>query len=84
MKVGFLSLLGLLFIALKLTHTIDWEWWLVLLPLYGPISIFLVLMAISGVCTLILRKLQTPQERSRRELSEALKGMSKTLRQQGK
>jgi phosphoglycerol transferase MdoB-like AlkP superfamily enzyme len=33
--VGFFSLLGLLFIALKLTGVIDWSWWWVTAPLWG-------------------------------------------------
>lgn len=33
--VGFVGLLGLLFIALKLTGYIDWSWWYVLMPLYA-------------------------------------------------
>ena len=28
------GLLGILFIALKLTHTIDWSWWWVLCPFW--------------------------------------------------
>lgn len=32
-----LTLLTVLFIALKLTGVITWSWWLVLLPFYGPI-----------------------------------------------
>ena len=31
----FLMLLGLLFIALKLTGFIAWSWWLILLPIYA-------------------------------------------------
>jgi hypothetical protein len=34
--VGFFGLLALLFIALKLCGIIEWSWWLVLLPLWGP------------------------------------------------
>lgn len=40
--IGFLGLLTLLFIALKLTETVSWSWWLVLLPLYGPLAVVLV------------------------------------------
>lgn len=29
--------IGITFIVLKLCEVIDWSWWLVLLPLYGPI-----------------------------------------------
>lgn len=46
--VTFLSMLGLLFIGLKLGKVIAWSWWLVLLPLYGPITILI------GVCMLVL------------------------------
>ena len=36
MNLGyFLTVLTLLFIALKLTGHITWSWWLVLLPFYG-------------------------------------------------
>lgn len=51
MKIGFLGLLALLFIALKLTGVIAWSWWLVLLPLYAIPAIFaiLFLLAVVGV-----------------------------------
>jgi hypothetical protein len=52
--VGFFALLGLLFIALKLTGFVDWSWWLVLLPLYGPAALllgFLLACAVlAGMC----------------------------------
>lgn len=38
---GLLGLLTLLFVGLKLTDNIDWSWWLVLLPLYGPLALAL-------------------------------------------
>lgn len=40
--IGFWSLLGILFIALKLTGYIKWSWWLVLLPLYIGIPIIVL------------------------------------------
>lgn len=49
MKIGFLGLLGLVFITLKLCGVIAWSWWLVLLPLYGGLAIVLGLMAVSVV-----------------------------------
>lgn len=42
--VGFFSMLGVLFVGLKLTGYIDWSWWLVLLPIYGPIIVVLTLI----------------------------------------
>lgn len=45
--IGFFGLLGLLFIALKLLEVsvvAGWSWWLVLLPLYGPIALVFALL----------------------------------------
>lgn len=52
--VGFFGLLGLLFIALKLTGHIDWSWWLVLLPIYGFLVVFFSVAFLLTVCLLIL------------------------------
>lgn len=41
--VGFFTLLGLLFIGLKLTGFIDWAWWVVLAPIWGQLAIAVVL-----------------------------------------
>jgi hypothetical protein len=40
------TFLGLLFITLKLTGVIAWSWWWVLLPIWLPLSIILILLAI--------------------------------------
>ena len=45
--IGFIGLLAVLFIALKLTHVIAWSWWLILAPLWVPLlimPIFFILM----------------------------------------
>ena len=44
--IGFFSLLGILFIALKLTNVIDWPWWVVLAPIWGPIVLVVVIFTI--------------------------------------
>lgn len=41
--MSILGVLGIVFIVLKLTAVIAWSWWLVLLPLYGGLILFLVL-----------------------------------------
>lgn len=43
----FLSLLTLLFVALKLTGFIDWSWWFVVMPTLIHASV--VLLVIAGV-----------------------------------
>jgi hypothetical protein len=47
--MSFFGLLGVLFIALKLTSVINWSWWIVLLPIYGGAVIILGIMAIVGL-----------------------------------
>lgn len=54
MKIGFLGLLGIIFIVLKLTAVITWTWWLVLLPLYGGLVLWLLIIFISGLIKCII------------------------------
>ena len=52
MKIGFLGLLTLVFIVLKLTHYIDWSWLWVLSPLWlGWLSLtaILFILALIGI-----------------------------------
>lgn len=45
--MNFMPLLGLLFIALKLTNYIDWSWWLVTAPLYVPVIIVIAVWSLA-------------------------------------
>lgn len=47
--IGFPGLLTILFIALKLTGKIDWNWWWVLSPIWLPMLLVLTIIA----CVLI-------------------------------
>ena len=40
--VGFFTLLGLLFIGLKLMGFVDWAWWVVLAPIWGQLAFLAV------------------------------------------
>jgi hypothetical protein len=40
---GLFMLLGVLFIALKLTGVIDWSWWWVTMPLWFGVAVVLLL-----------------------------------------
>jgi hypothetical protein len=48
------SLLGIVFIVLKLTHYIDWSWLWVLSPFWIPVSIFLGVMLVYLLIILII------------------------------
>lgn len=54
--IGFLPLLTLIFITLKLTGYITWSWWLVLLPLLVQVGLVVVALIILGVCYYIAKK----------------------------
>lgn len=66
MQIGFLSLLSLLFIALKLTGYIMWSWWLVLLPMYGGVALFLVVFLCAAIATVLSLGLDTAVQRKRK------------------
>lgn len=42
----FLGVLALILITLKLTSVIAWSWWLVLLPLYGGFTLWVIVAVI--------------------------------------
>jgi hypothetical protein len=52
--IGFLGLLTVLFVGLKLTHNIDWSWFWVLAPLVVPLAIWLAIIAVLAVVIAVL------------------------------
>jgi hypothetical protein len=54
--IGFLGLLTVLFIGLKLTHVITWSWLLVLSPLLFSLGIFILFLFIVLVVFLFALK----------------------------
>lgn len=44
----FLAGIGVLFVGLKLTGYITWSWWLVLLPIYGPLAVGVAVLILAG------------------------------------
>ncbi len=44
--IGFFGLLTILFIGLKLTNHIDWSWWVVFAPLWGPPVVVIVVLGV--------------------------------------
>lgn len=54
MKVSFLSMLAIVFITLKLCSVIDWSWWWILLPLWGPLA-FLAAIALLAFIGFLVR-----------------------------
>ena len=50
------TLLGILFIILKLCGVITWSWWLVTLPLWGGLALFLAFLIIVFIVGVIVSK----------------------------
>lgn len=55
-NVGFFGLLGLLFVGLKLADYIDWSWWWVTAPFWGPVAAAMTLFALFGAIGLLIAK----------------------------
>lgn len=50
-SAGFL--LFLVFLILKLTHTISWSWWWITIPLWGGAALVAGILVIVGIVALI-------------------------------
>lgn len=53
--IGLFTLLGVAFIILKLCKVINWSWWLVTLPLWGGLTLVLLVIAIIAIMALIYK-----------------------------
>ncbi len=53
--IGFLGVLTILFIVLKLTNVIDWSWWWVLSPIWIPVAVVLGIIAIVAIVALFVK-----------------------------
>jgi len=49
-----IGILLILFIVLKLTHTINWSWWWVLSPLWIPVAIVVAIAVLTALGILIV------------------------------
>lgn len=50
------GLLGVAFVILKLCGVIDWSWWWVLLPFWGPLALFLIILVMAVLGAVIYEK----------------------------
>ena len=57
--IGFVGLLTIVFITLKLTHVIAWSWWWVLSPLWISVAV-VALIGIIAVFVALLRRRSSP------------------------
>lgn len=55
--ISFGTILFVVFLVLKLTHTIDWSWWWVTSPLWIPVLIVIAFFVLAGIIAYIFGKL---------------------------
>ncbi len=54
------------FLVLKLTGTIDWSWWWVTAPLWGPLALVLIVISMIGISLMIKADKQAARSWRRR------------------
>ena len=55
---GFLVLLTIVFVILKLTKVITWSWWWVLCPMWIPFLIILGIITLSLIVYLVFKQVE--------------------------
>jgi hypothetical protein len=56
MQIGVFGALGILFVALKLTGVIAWDWIWVTAPFWGGLAVAFIFITISLIAALIISK----------------------------
>ena len=51
--IGLSTVLFLIFLVLKLTHTINWSWWWVFAPIWAGPALILVIVIIGALLSLL-------------------------------
>ena len=69
--VGFMSILFIVFLVLKLCKVITWSWWWITSPLWGGLALVLIIGVISVILARrLIRKTSKKMEIFRKKLRE--------------
>ena len=72
--IGFMSILFVVFLVLKLCKVITWSWWLVTLPLWGGLVLLIIIFVIAAILSVTLeRRLRSKTSKSLDRLRKKLK-----------
>ena len=63
--IGVFGLLGVAFVVLKLCGVIDWSWWWVTAPFWGPVLLVLVILGVVGISALFVLSRENKRRRYR-------------------
>lgn len=64
-EIGFVGLLTIVLITLKLCNVIAWSWWWVLSPIWISLGLVLGIIAIVGIIALIAALMSGPKKSKR-------------------
>lgn len=53
--VGVFGTLGIIFVVLKLTGVVDWSWWWVTLPFWGPVAILFTFILTATLFAVVIK-----------------------------
>jgi len=56
--ISWLSLLGLVFLALKVSGNVPWPWWVVLAPFYVPYALTIIILILVAIVLKILNNIK--------------------------
>lgn len=48
------TILFCVLLVLKVTHVVDWSWWWITAPLWGPLVLFIGILLIIGIVALLV------------------------------
>ena len=75
MEIGFLGLLQIVFIVLKVLNKISWSWWMVFIPLYIEIALIIAIIAFYVIRHKIRQKKKIEWQKRQNWLKEYKKVM---------
>ena len=53
--IGLFSVIGIVFVILKLVHVINWNWWWITLPFWGGFAFVLLLIIAIPTCIILAK-----------------------------
>lgn len=68
--IGFCGILFITLLLLKVFNVVDWSWWIITVPLWGPLTLLLVVMVtyliVAALMGLVAKTLHWLDSRARR------------------
>lgn len=80
--IGFLGVLFIVFLVLKLTNQIDWSWWLITCPLWAPVVVVAVVWLVLMIWSRLFLWYKLRTDDTFKKQYELLKRQQEVIRKQ--